>query len=144
MAHVPQKMNVADYLSIEVKVLCVVMLDNLIEIKRKVTYLQESWVQRCNSVIYVLVTNDNIEGSKIETGRDNVKIAVFANTIDLFHHLQMSQDFDTIDWILQAPESSYIVLENLRHMLYPYEASWPVFVAHNATIVRNSTFSITQ
>lgn len=27
-------------------------------------------------------------------------------------------------------------MENLRYLLYPYEASWPVFVAHRDSVVR--------
>lgn len=30
------------------------------------------------------------------------------------------------DWILKAKDDSYIVMENLRHMLYQYDSDWSI------------------
>lgn len=44
--------NLADYLYNEVRVLCIVMTDsNAIEYRTQ--YLKETWVKRCNKVIYI-------------------------------------------------------------------------------------------
>lgn len=38
------------------------------------------------------------------------------------HHLN---DFD---WVLKTNDNSYVVLENLRHLLYQYETDWPIVI----------------
>lgn len=38
------------------------------------------------------------------------------------HHLN---DFD---WILKANDNTYIVMENLRHLLFQYETDWPLLI----------------
>lgn len=35
-------------------------------------------------------------------------------------------NLNDFDWILKAKDDSYIVMENLRHMLYQYQADWPI------------------
>lgn len=32
------------------------------------------------------------------------------------------------DWILKTTDSTFNVLENLRHMLYQYDTDWPLVV----------------
>jgi glycoprotein-N-acetylgalactosamine 3-beta-galactosyltransferase len=38
------------------------------------------------------------------------------------HHL------DDFDWILKSNDNSFVVLENLRWMLYQYDTDWPVLI----------------
>lgn len=36
--------------------------------------------------------------------------------------------FDEFDWILKTNDDAYIVLENLRYLLYQYETDWPLLI----------------
>lgn len=35
---------------------------------------------------------------------------------------------DEFDWILKTNDNSYIVMENLRYLLYQYDSDWPVVI----------------
>lgn len=35
---------------------------------------------------------------------------------------------DDFDWILRATDSSYVVMENLRWLLYQYDSDFPIVV----------------
>lgn len=35
---------------------------------------------------------------------------------------------DEFDWILKTTDRSYVVLENLRHLLYQYDTEWPLVI----------------
>jgi len=42
-----------------------------------------------------------------------------------FAYKHFINDFD---WILKIDDNSYVVLENLRHLLYQYETDWPLLI----------------
>lgn len=64
-------------------------------------------------------TYDNVvslpAGDKFERLREAFK-HVYTNYINEF------------DWVLRTNDHSFIVLENLRHMLYQYDTDWPVVI----------------
>jgi glycoprotein-N-acetylgalactosamine 3-beta-galactosyltransferase len=32
------------------------------------------------------------------------------------------------DWLFKSNDNSFIILENLRHLLYQYDSNWPMIV----------------
>ena len=44
----------------------------------------------------------------------------------MFRYLH-DNHFEEADWFLKADDDTYIVMENLRYMLEPYNATQPIF-----------------
>jgi hypothetical protein len=59
---------------------------------------------------------------------------VVLKAVDEFAKLRESLKFvytnhvNEFDWLLKTNDHSFIVLENLRHLLYQYETDWPLVI----------------
>lgn len=51
----------------------------------------------------------------------------FAQLREAYKYVYMNHH-NEFDWILKTNDNSYIVLENLRHLLYQYESDWPLII----------------
>jgi glycoprotein-N-acetylgalactosamine 3-beta-galactosyltransferase len=60
----------------------------------------------------------------IELGENKTSFAMLkkALTFIYIHH------FDDYDWILKSDDSSFIVMENLRYLLYQYDSDFPLVI----------------
>lgn len=39
-----------------------------------------------------------------------------------------SSEMHNFDWLLKVADSTFIVMENLRHLLYQYDSEWPLLI----------------
>lgn len=122
---VPQDANLAEYLHREIRVLCIMTPVSKQALDDRGEIFLKTWTKRCHKFIFFADDphdkfSDNIIVLKNKTNDwERLKEAL---TYVYKHHLN---DFD---WILKTNDNTYMVMENLRWLLYQYEVDWPVII----------------
>lgn len=85
--------------------MCVIQLNNLEDLEKRLFYITESWIKRCNSFIFYFLTEDSQEDvDLIMEGKDiDEEIFAFKDELDLLVFLQKSDEFQAADWFLITP-----------------------------------------
>uniref|UniRef100_A0A671R986 Glycoprotein-N-acetylgalactosamine 3-beta-galactosyltransferase 1 n=1 Tax=Sinocyclocheilus anshuiensis TaxID=1608454 RepID=A0A671R986_9TELE len=106
--------ELAQSLSSRVRVLCWIMTRPENHLK-KLQHVGATWAEHCNQVLYMSSQSSDFPtvGLNVSEGRSQL----YWKTIRAFqyihaHHLQHA------DWFLKADDDTFVVVENLRHLLY--------------------------
>jgi len=120
-----ETMNLAEYLHREVRVLCFMMTWEE-PLTRQADIIMDTWAKRCNKFIFFSNKADpslpyikDVVIYKETTNWSQLKEAI------TYVYKKHSNDFD---WILKVNDNSYVVMENLRHLLYQYDTDWPLII----------------
>lgn len=123
-AHALENNSIANQLFNEVKVLCWIMT-NPSNHQKKAKHVQKTWGSRCNKLLFMSTAQDDELNSivlPVSEGRDNL----WAKTKEAFKYIYKHHLGDA-DWFLKADDDTYVIVENLRYMLYPYSSDNPIY-----------------
>lgn len=129
------------------RVLCIVKTSSR-GLKARGALITNLWGKRCNKLLFygknlgeIWKTAENFNEYQEyllfsffkpkDTNLENV-ISLsegedFANLRDVLKRIYL-YNFDEFDWILRVQDDSYIVVENLKHLLNQYDWDWPMMV----------------
>lgn len=121
--------NLAEYMYNTQRVLCIVVSDQR-EITDNYEYIMNTWGKRCNKIIFF--SDETITLSSVNVAKD-ASILVFSHAdpqtrlrnIMKFIYASEKHNFD---WLMKVGDSTFIVMENLRHLLYQYSSDWPLLI----------------
>ncbi|XP_049873442.1 glycoprotein-N-acetylgalactosamine 3-beta-galactosyltransferase 1-like [Pectinophora gossypiella] len=123
-AHKTEDHSVTDELTKRVRVLCWVMTQPSSH-RTKAAHVKETWGKRCNRLIFVSTAEDDT--------LPTVKLSVSEGPR---HHwtktraaLQYVHDNHRkeADWFMKADDETYVIVENLRHLLADYRSTDPIY-----------------
>ena len=92
----------------------------------KAIHVNATWGKRCNKLLFMSSkTSDwlpSVVGLKVKEGRDYL----WGKTKEAFKYIYKNH-LDEADWFLKADDDTYVVVENLRHLLSNYKPTEPIY-----------------
>ncbi|KAH8380204.1 hypothetical protein KR009_009466 [Drosophila setifemur] len=111
----------------ETRVLCMVLTMPQNH-ESKASKVKRTWGKRCNKLIFLSSKEDPNLGA-IDVGvaeeRDNLFIKV--RRAMKYVYKNYGEDYD---WFLKADDDTFVIMENLRWLLYPYDPEAPLYFGH--------------
>lgn len=109
--------TVADKLRDEVRILCWVLTvpDYHLE---KAIHVKNTWSSRCNDFLIMSTKRDSGIGTVALNVTESSEY-VWGKTKEAFKYIHRYH-LNNIDWVLKVEDDTYVVVENLRYMLYQY------------------------
>ncbi|CAB3359215.1 Hypothetical predicted protein [Cloeon dipterum] len=116
----------------EVRILCWVCTSA--NTANRSVHVKATWGRRCNKIIFISEEEDDfLPTIKVDArpGREGL----WAKTVHAFNYI-FDNYINDYDWFLKADDDSYVLVDNLRKLLLPYDPNDPdYFGFHFKTIV---------
>ncbi|KAG4072000.1 hypothetical protein HA402_010937 [Bradysia odoriphaga] len=93
--------------------------------QKKARHVMKTWGLRCNKLLFMSSSEDEEIHTiplPVKEGRNNL----WAKTKESFKYIYHNH-LNEYDWFLKADDDTYVIVENLRFMLYPYAAEMPIY-----------------
>uniref|UniRef100_A0A1A9X485 Glycoprotein-N-acetylgalactosamine 3-beta-galactosyltransferase 1 n=1 Tax=Glossina brevipalpis TaxID=37001 RepID=A0A1A9X485_9MUSC len=122
MRHVD--IHVAGYLYYKVRILCWIMTNTKNYDKRAV-HIRNTWGKRCNKLLLIGSTkHDDLSNIDLQVGEGRDQL--WHKTREAFTYIY-KHHINEADWFLKADDDTYVIMENLRYLLYPYHPQIPIY-----------------
>ena len=93
----------------------------------KASAVHATWGQRCDKLLFFSnADNSSLNAIRIIEGEDS-RAKLTLKTFRAFHYIA-KRFLHEYDWFLKADDDTYIVVENLRHMLQSYDPDKPAYL----------------
>ncbi|KAH8400591.1 hypothetical protein KR222_007554 [Zaprionus bogoriensis] len=112
----------------EVRVLCFVLTTPKYH-KSRAVHIQRTWGRRCNKIYFMTSEPDDELETIVQKTPDKYEV-LWGKTKEAFSYLYEHKRHEA-DWFMKADDDTYVFVENLRHMLYPYSPNMPIFFGFN-------------
>ncbi|XP_016936808.3 glycoprotein-N-acetylgalactosamine 3-beta-galactosyltransferase 1 [Drosophila suzukii] len=126
--------TLAEQLYREVRILCWVLTTPKYH-KTRAVHVLRTWGKRCNKIYFMTSEPDDELPTVVLTKPDKYEV-LWGKTKEAFTHIH-EQMRDQADWFLKADDDTYVFLENLRYMLYPYSPETSIYFGFNYKMVGN-------
>ncbi|EDV46663.1 glycoprotein-N-acetylgalactosamine 3-beta-galactosyltransferase 1 [Drosophila erecta] len=124
--------SLAEKLYREVRVLCWVLTTPKYH-KTRAIHIMRTWGKRCNKIYFMTSEPDDELPTVVLTKPDRYEV-LWGKTKEAFVHIH-EQMRNEADWFIKADDDTYLFLENLRYMLYPYSPEIPIYFGFNYKMV---------
>ncbi|XP_066531595.1 glycoprotein-N-acetylgalactosamine 3-beta-galactosyltransferase 1 [Hoplias malabaricus] len=116
--------SMATNLSQSVRLLCWVLTGPQY-LESRTRHVQATWGRRCDKMLYMSSEESDFPTVKLNVteGRHNL----YWKTIRAFQYIY-KHHLDEADWFLKADDDTFVVLENLRHLLSKHNSEDPVYL----------------
>lgn len=130
---VPDDTTLADRLAKEISVLCWIHRDDISS--DLIDAIKSTWGGRCTRLLFL----SNNENKLSDVVNLKVNPAHKPNVVDAYKYIlaHHADNFDNFDWFLKTDGDTYVVMENLRYMLYSYDPQQSIAFGHRV----NSTWT---
>ncbi|KAJ8721862.1 hypothetical protein PYW08_004264 [Mythimna loreyi] len=126
-AHRDEDRSVADELYKKVRVLCWVMTQPKNH-ESKARHVKATWGKRCNKIIFMSTEKDpSLPSIKLPV-KEGRKF-LWGKTKAAFRYVYKHHRREA-DWFFKADDDTYVVVENLRHMLAGYDTEDPLYFGY--------------
>ncbi|XP_037710572.1 glycoprotein-N-acetylgalactosamine 3-beta-galactosyltransferase 1 [Drosophila subpulchrella] len=117
----------------EVRVLCYVNTKPSNH-KTQAKAVLETWGKRCNKLIFFSSRTDvNLSGSVALAASPNFRES-WRKTKGALQYLY-DHHLNDADWFLEADDETYVLMENLRYMVYPYSPEMAIYFGSPGTVM---------
>ncbi|KAH8244313.1 hypothetical protein KR026_006123 [Drosophila bipectinata] len=93
-----------------------------------------TWAKRCNKLIFFTNNVDPaLPGSVVLSENSSLRES-WKNTKSALKYLY-NHHLNDADWFLEADDQTYVLMENLRYMLYPFSPERPIYFGSPGTVM---------
>ncbi|XP_017066354.1 glycoprotein-N-acetylgalactosamine 3-beta-galactosyltransferase 1 [Drosophila eugracilis] len=117
----------ARWLHNETRVLCMVLTTPKNHLTRG-RRVKGTWGKRCNKLIFISTLEDRELGA--------IDVGVPEERKNLYLKMRIALDYvyqnygEDYDWFLKADDDTFVIMENLRLLLYPYDPEAALYFGH--------------
>ncbi|KAL4218194.1 C1galt1p [Mactra antiquata] len=108
----------------KVRLLCVIMTMEK-DLATKVAAVNDTWVPRCDKYLYIITTKEkrnDFMSLDIPDKRQNLALKMRKVFTTIYE-----QYMDQFDYVLKCDDDTYVIVENLKFLLWHYDANKPSY-----------------